>query len=284
MENNEGSGPVKGKLAVITGGGGVICSTLALGLAREGIRTVILDIDEDAAKAVASEITRETGCFSVGLAADVLNRSSVESVAEQIQLLYGHPHYLVNGAGGNRPEATTSLDELPSGFGSEEKGSFFDLDIEGFRRVFDLNFLGTVIPSMVFGRGMVTLGRGAILNVSSLNADRPLTRIPAYSAAKASVNNFTAWLAVHFAKTGVRVNAICPGFLLTHQNRFLLTSEKTGELTSRGKKILGMTPMGRFGVPEELTGAAGFLLSDRARFITGQVLVVDGGFSAYSGV
>jgi NAD(P)-dependent dehydrogenase (short-subunit alcohol dehydrogenase family) len=275
---------LNGKVVVITGGAGVICQSLAQGFATLGMKTVIADLDEESAKKVAMEIHLATGSFSMGVKADVLDRDSLEKAKEIIHREAGPVAFLVNGAGGNTRSATTKLEEITNLNENNPADTFFGLDIDGFRQAFDLNFMGTVLPSMVFGAAMVSAGSGAILNISSLNSFRPLTKIPAYSAAKAAINNFTEWLAVHFAKTGVRVNAISPGFILTRQNHFLLIDEATGNLTARGDKILKNTPMGRFGVPEELNGAAAFLLSDMARFITGTVVVIDGGFNAYSGV
>ena len=191
---------------------------------------------------------------------------------------------LINGAGGNSPKATTKLEEITEDQLDNLDDGFFGLELEGFQKVFDLNFTGTLLPSMVFTRDMVKRQRGVVLNVSSMNAYKPLTKIPAYSAAKASVNNFTEWLAVHFAKVGVRVNAIAPGFFLTNQNRFLVTEEKTGELTPRGKKIISNTPMGVFGEPEDLNGTVLYLMSDWSRFVTGICIPVDGGYSAFGGV
>jgi len=192
--------------------------------------------------------------------------------------------FLINGAGGNAPEATTSVEQILKGQEVEFDETFFGLGSSGFDRVFALNFTGTLLPTMVFARDMVRRGKGVVLNISSMNSFRPLTKIPAYSAAKASVNNFTQWLAVHLAKTGIRVNAIAPGFFLTSQNRFLLVDEKTGQPTPRGSKIIVNTPVGHYGQPEDLQGAVLFLLSELSSFITGIVLPVDGGYSAYGGV
>jgi NAD(P)-dependent dehydrogenase (short-subunit alcohol dehydrogenase family) len=190
---------------------------------------------------------------------------------------------LINGAGGNAPTATTQLEFLSTENLDELSKGFFGLDIEGFRRVFDLNFLGTVLPTMVLAEDMAGRG-GSIINISSMNSYRPLTKIPAYSAAKAGINNLTEWLAVHFAKLNIRVNAIAPGFFLTDQNRFLLTDKETGKLTARGNRIIDGTPMGRFGEPEELIGTLLYLISDLSKFVTGVIIPVDGGFNAYSGV
>jgi NAD(P)-dependent dehydrogenase (short-subunit alcohol dehydrogenase family) len=196
----------------------------------------------------------------------------------------GRIDFLVNGAGGNSPKATTQVEEITGDDLENLSASFYGLALDGFQRVFDLNFLGTLLPTMVLTTDMLEAGKGAVLNISSLNSFRPLTKIPAYSAAKAAVNNFTEWLAVHLAKTGIRVNAISPGFILTNQNRFLLIDEETGKLKPRGEKIIKGTPMGRFGEAGELLGAVAYLLSDSSKFVTGTVLLIDGGFNAYSGV
>ncbi len=275
---------LKDKVCVITGGGGVLGQSMARGLASVGVVTVILDINEEAAKKVASEITAEFGVKSHGLKANVLDRSSLEQVHDQINKTIGEIHMLINGAGGNSPLATTKLEEITGEDLDRLEDGFFGLELEGFQKVFDLNFTGTLLPTLVFTKEMVLRQRGVVLNVSSMNSYKPLTKIPAYSAAKASVNNFTEWLAVHFAKAGVRVNAIAPGFFLTNQNRFLLLDEKSGGLTSRGKKIIANTPMGIFGEPEDLNGTVLYLLSDLSRFITGICIPVDGGYSAFGGV
>jgi len=262
------------QVAVITGGGGVLCSAIAGGLARAGTAVALLDLEITKASAALDRIQAEGG-EGVALQASVLDRSELESAAERILGTYGHIDVLINGAGGNHPRATTS-DEM----------SFFDLPEESVRFVFDLNFLGTLLPSQVFGRIMAEAGRGIILNIASMSAFRPLTRIPAYSAAKAAVANFTQWLAVHMAQnvsTEIRVNAIAPGFFLTEQNRFLLTTE-SGELTARGSQIIEHTPMGRFGNPDDLIGTVQWLISPASKFVHGIVVPIDGGFSAYSGV
>ncbi len=262
------------QVAVITGGGGVLCSAIAGGLARAGTVVALLDLEITKANAALDRIQAEGG-EGVALQASVLDRSELEAAAERILETYGHIDVLINGAGGNHPRATTS-DEM----------SFFDLPEESVRFVFDLNFLGTLLPSQVFGRVMAEAGRGNILNIASMNAFRPLTRIPAYSAAKAAIANFTQWLAVHMAQnvsTEIRVNAIAPGFFLTEQNRFLLTTE-SGELTARGSQIINHTPMGRFGDPDDLIGTVQWLISPASKFVHGIVVPIDGGFSAYSGV
>lgn len=275
---------LKGKIAVITGGAGIICSTMAKSLAAQGVKTVILDLNREAADAVAKEIEKEFRTPSIGVSGSVLDKASMESAKNEIHEKFGTVDILVNGAGGNSPAATTKVEKMEGTDNENLEDTFFGLQIEGFDKVFDLNFKGTLIPSMVFGTDLVKKKSGVIINISSMNSYRPLTKIAAYSAAKAAVNNFTQWLAVHFSKTGVRVNAIAPGFLLTNQNRFLLIDEKTGGFTPRGKKIINGTPMERYCIPEELTGTLIYLVSDMSKFVTGVVIPVDGGFSAYSGV
>lgn len=273
---------LEGKVAVVTGGGGVICSTMAKALAMHGVKTAILDLNFEAADAVATEIKTSTGVESIGLAANVLSKESLEEAHKLIHQRLGKVDFLVNGAGGNAATATSKVEKMELTDNLDD--TFFGLQIEGFDKTFDLNFKGTLLPTLVFAKDMVEKQAGGIVNISSMNSYRPLTRIPAYSASKAAINNFTQWLAVHFAKTGVRVNAIAPGFLLTNQNRFLLIDEKTGESTPRGRKIMNGTPMERYGTPDELSGTLVYLLSDWSKFITGIVIPVDGGFSAYSGV
>jgi NAD(P)-dependent dehydrogenase (short-subunit alcohol dehydrogenase family) len=255
---------------------------LARAMSEQGIKTVILDHNTERALKLAEDIEKEFGVPSVGIYANVLDKPSLEASRMKILDKFGAIDILVNGAGGNSPDATTKVEKINGTENQED--TFFGLRFEGFDKVFDLNFKGTLIPSMVFAEEMIRKKSGVIINISSMNSYRPLTRIPAYSAAKAAINNFTQWMAVHFALTGVRVNAIAPGFLLTDQNRFLLTDEKTGEATSRAKKILQSTPMERFGTPEEMTGTLLYLASDMSKFVTGVVIPVDGGFSAYSGV
>jgi NAD(P)-dependent dehydrogenase (short-subunit alcohol dehydrogenase family) len=275
---------LKNKICVVTGGGGVLGTSMARGLASVGVIPVILDINEEAAREAASAVASEFGISCFGYKADVLSRPSLEAVRELILKEAGEIDLLINGAGGNSPKATTKLEELTDETLDRLEDGFFGLELEGFQRVFDLNFTGTLLPTLVFSRDMVRRQRGVILNISSMNSYKPLTKIPAYSAAKASVNNFTEWLAVHFAKVGVRVNALAPGFFLTNQNRFLLVDEPTGELTERGRKIIANTPMGVFGEPEDLNGTMLYLLSDLSRFITGVCIPVDGGYSAFGGV
>lgn len=273
---------LEGKVAAITGGAGVICSSMARALAAQGVKTAIVDLNLEAAVSVAEGIENETGTRSIGLSANVLDKESLEKAREEIVTNLGEIDILVNGAGGNSPSATTGVEMMTRE--DDPATTFFGLELGGFDKVFDLNFKGTLLPTMVFTTGMVARGAGSVINISSMNSYRPLTRIPAYSAAKAAVNNFTQWLAVHMGTTGVRVNAIAPGFLLTNQNRFLLTDEQTGDPTPRGRKIMSSTPMARYGVPEDLSGAVLYLASGLSGFVTGIVIPVDGGFSAYSGV
>lgn len=275
---------LKGKCCVITGGAGVIGSALVKTLVEAEINTAIIDINKDAAEKKALEYSNITGAKIIGVMADVLNKESLIEAKNKINNVFGKIDFLINGAGGNSPKATTSVEFIEDEDIKNLDKTFFGLELDGFRKVFDLNFIGTLLPTMVFAEDMVKSKEGVIINISSMNSYRPLTRIPAYSAAKSSINNFTAWLAVHFARQNVRVNAIAPGFFITEQNRFLLYDKETGELSERGRKILSSTPMGRFGKPEELQGVVLFLLSDKSNFITGTVIPVDGGFSAYSGV
>jgi NAD(P)-dependent dehydrogenase (short-subunit alcohol dehydrogenase family) len=266
---------VKDKRIVITGGGGILCGEMARSLAELGARVAVLDLSEAAAKTVADDI-RKKGGRAIAVKANVLDKPSLEAARDEVVRRFGGVDALINGAGGNKKEATTS-DTL----------SFFDLPADAIRFVFELNVIGTVLPSQVFGKLLTQAGCGSILNTSSMNAFRPLTKVVGYSAAKAAVSNFTQWLAVHMAQNyskDIRVNAIAPGFFLTEQNRFLLTDEKTGQLTPRGKTVIDHTPMGRFGAPADLVGTVVWLLSDGAKFVHGIVVPVDGGFSAFSGV
>ena len=272
------------KVCAITGGGGVIGRALSSGLASAGVKLAVIDVDKNAADSAARSLREECRGNAIGVQADVLDKRSLQEAKDTVNKEFGRIGFLINCAGGNSPKATTQVEFVEKDtIGALEK-TFYGLDVDGFRKVFDLNFLGTILPTMVFTRDMIEGGRGVVLNISSMNSFRPLTKIPAYSAAKASVNNFTEWLAVHLAKANIRVNAIAPGFFLTNQNRFLLIDEHTGALTQRGNKILSSTPMGKFGSPEDLQGVTLFLLSDMSAFITGVVIPVDGGFNAYSGV
>ena len=272
------------KVAVITGGGGVLCQEMAFALSERGAKIAILDLREQNAKSLADKITQKGGTV-IGVAANVLDINSLRAAHETVTSNLGVCDILINGAGGNHPKGTTSnpfLSEEDLIAGSELK-TFFDLDPEGIKFVFDLNFIGTLLPTQVFAKDMVGREGSTIINISSMNAFKPLTKIPAYSGAKAAVSNFTQWLAVHFSKVGIRVNAMAPGFFLTDQNRTLLTTTD-GSLTERGNTIISHTPMGRFGTPEDLIGTLVWLCGDGSKFVTGVVIPIDGGFSAFSGV
>jgi NAD(P)-dependent dehydrogenase (short-subunit alcohol dehydrogenase family) len=266
---------LSGQTVVITGGAGILGGELSVVLAACGAKLAILDLNIEPGKALLERMGKNAA--NVGLfACNVLDRASLEKVAKDVLARFGKVDCLINAAGGNKPAATTSAEM-----------KFFDIPADALRWVFDLNIIGTVLPSQIFGKLMADQKYGNILNVSSMNAFRPLTRIPAYSAAKAGVSNFTQWLAVHMAQEyspNIRVNAIAPGFLLTNQNRFLLTDKDSGELTARGKSIIAHTPMGRFGEPEDLCGAVLWLISPASAFVTGTVVPLDGGFSAFAGV
>jgi NAD(P)-dependent dehydrogenase (short-subunit alcohol dehydrogenase family) len=275
---------LSGKTAVITGGGGVLCSTMAHALADRGAKIAVLDLKEENATKVADAINQKGG-RAIGLASNVLDADSLRKAHREVSASLGPCDILINGAGGNHPKGTTSKnflfdEDLSSG---GEIKTFFDLDAEGIKFVFDLNFIGTLLPTQVFAKDMVGRQDASIINISSMNAFRPLTKIPAYSGAKAAVSNFTQWLAVHFSKTGIRVNALAPGFFLTEQNRTLLTNAD-GSLTARGNTIIEHTPMGRFGTPGDLVGTLLWLCGEGSKFVTGVVIPVDGGFSAFSGV
>lgn len=266
---------VEGKVIVLTGGAGVLCSSMVRGLGWAGAKPVILGHTQKKIDKLAAELKAE-GMEVLAVRTDVLKKKELEVAARKVVDTFGRVDALINGVGGNRPEATTRPDL-----------SFFDLPEDAVREVFDLNFLSAFLSCQVFGRIMMEQEEGIILNISSMNALRPLTRIPAYSAAKAAVSNFTQWLAVHMAQEyspKIRVNAIAPGFFLTSQNRYLLTDEKTGKLTDRGKTIVEHTPAGRFGDPEDLLSTVLWLLSPGSEFVSGTVIPVDGGFSAFSGV
>ncbi len=275
---------LKNKVCVITGGAGIIGQAICEALAVAGIKTAIIDLNMEAATNMAAGLTAKSGTECMGVQANVLDKESLIAAKKQIESRLGTIDFLINGAGGNSPNATTKVEQISNPGEFQEQDTFFGLDLSGFDKVFALNFSGTLLPTMVFVPDMIRRGEGVVLNISSMNSFRPLTKIPAYSAAKASVNNFTQWLSVHLAKTGVRVNAIAPGFFLTNQNRFLLVDEKTGKATARGEKIMANTPVGKYGDPEDLQGAVLFFLSEMSSFITGVVLPVDGGYSAYGGV
>lgn len=274
------------KVAVVTGGGGVLCSGFAKTLAACGAKVAVCDLRLDAAEKVAEEIRAEGG-IAIGVASNVLDRESVEAAKKLIDEKLGTCDILLNGAGGNNPRGTTTKDYLePEDLDGAVEGvkTFFDLDPAGVEFVFNLNFLGTLIPTQVFARDMARNPGSTVINVSSMNSFRPLTRIPAYSGAKAAVSNFTQWLAVHFAKVGIRVNAIAPGFFITNQNTALLLNPD-GSYTARAEKIIAHTPMGKFGTPDDLTGTLLWLCDNEASgFVNGVVVPVDGGFAAYSGV
>ena len=273
------------KVVVLTGAGGVLCSTLAMALAKEGHKIAVLDLKKEAAQKVADDITASGGT-AIGVVANVLEKESLETARKQINDQLGACDILINGAGGNHPMGTTSnpyLEENDLTNTTEGFKTFFDLDTAGIQFTFNLNFIGTLLPTQIFARDMVGRTGCSILNISSMNAFTPLTKIPAYSGAKAAVSNLTQWLAVHFSKVGIRVNALAPGFFLTDQNRALLT-QSDGSLTPRGNQIIEQTPMGKFGKPEDLIGTTLWLCSEGASFVTGVVVPVDGGFSAYSGV
>lgn len=275
---------LKGKVCVITGGAGVIGVSLVKALASAGVRVAIVDINEELAQQVAGEIAAEFNAEIIGVKANVLDKASLEEAKGVINSKLGPIELLINGAGGNSPMATAKVDQIEESDLENLDSTFYGLQMEGFDKVFALNFKGTVLPTMVFTRDMLENKSGSVVNISSMNSYHPLTRIPAYSAAKASVNNFTEWLAVHLAKVGIRVNAVAPGFFITTQNRFLVLDEKTGGYSARGTKIVTNTPMGKFGDPDDLQGATLYLLSNLSSFVTGIVIPVDGGFNAYSGV
>ncbi|MGE7601627.1 SDR family oxidoreductase [Peribacillus sp. NPDC097675] len=268
------------RVAVITGGSGVLCSKMAIELARHGVKIAILNRTKEKGQEVV-ELIEQIGGTAISIATDVLDRSSLESAREEIKKLFGRVDLLINGAGGNHPDAITA----PERYGEETEGkSFFDLDENGFSRVFDSNFIGTFLASQVFGKDLLQAESPAIVNISSMSSYSPMTKVPAYSAAKASINNFTMWMAVHFAEVGLRVNAIAPGFFITKQNKDLLLKED-GSLTARSNNIMTATPMKRFGQPEDLLGTLLWLVDESySGFVTGITVPIDGGFMAYSGV
>ena len=274
---------LSGKVAVVTGAGGVLCSMFSRALAASGAKVALLDINAESVQKVAAEICAE-GYEAKGYACDVLNQESLEAVHKAVLSDFGPCDILLNGAGGNNARANTDLEQFHPGDLDKDVKTFFDLPQEGVEWVFRLNFIGTLLPTQVFGRDMTEKSGCNIVNISSMNAYTPLTKIPAYSGAKAAISNFTQWLAVHFAPAGIRVNALAPGFFVTNQNRDLLFAPD-GTPSARAGKILAATPMGRFGEAEELIGTLLFLVNnDAAGFITGVVILIDGGFSAYSGV
>ena len=283
MNNNVINTDLTGKVAVVTGAGGVLCSAFSKTLARAGAKVALLDLNFEAANEFVKEITAQGG-IAKAYSCNVLDKDICEAVAKEVENDFGPCDILINGAGGNNPKATTDKEYFEIGDIEADIKSFFDLDSQGVGFVFNLNFLGTLIPTQAFAKQMVGREGCNIINISSMNAYTPLTKIPAYSGAKAAISNFTQWLAVHFSKVGIRVNAIAPGFFSTKQNAKLLWNDD-GTPTARTGKILAATPMGRFGEANELDGGLLFLLNnDAASFITGVVLPIDGGFSAYSGV
>jgi NAD(P)-dependent dehydrogenase (short-subunit alcohol dehydrogenase family) len=275
---------LSGKVCVITGGGGVIGSAMVKAMASVGVKVAIADLNKETAERVAAEISKEYNAEVIGVEANVLDKESLIKAKAVINEKLGDIDLLINGAGGNHPTATTKVEQMDENSLDHLEDTFYGLEMDGFDKVFALNFKGTLLPSMVFTTDMLKNKKGVVLNVSSMNSYKPLTKIPAYSAAKASINNFTEWLSVHLAKVGVRVNAIAPGFFITDQNRFLVLDKETGGFSPRGQKIVNNTPMGKFGEPEDLQGATLFLLSDVSSFITGIVVPVDGGYSAFGGV
>lgn len=275
---------LNGKVCVITGGAGVIGSAMVKAMASVGVKIAIADINKETAEKVAAEIAQEFNAQVIGVEANVLDKESLIKAKQIINEKLGDIDILINGAGGNHPTATTKMEQMDENSIDHLEDTFYGLQLDGFDKVFALNFKGTVLPSMVFTTDMLKNKKGVVLNVSSMNSYKPLTKIPAYSAAKASINNFTQWLAVHLAKVGIRVNAIAPGFFITDQNRFLVLDQATGNFSARGQKIVNNTPMGKFGEPEDLQGTTLFLLSDISSFVTGIVVPVDGGYSAFGGV
>lgn len=276
---------LKGRVAVVTGGGGVLCGGFAKDLAKQGVKVAVLDLRLEAAQKVADEIIAE-GFEAIGVACNVLEKESLEAARAEINEKIGTCDILINGAGGNHPSGNTTKEkfELSDLDSTEDIKTFFDLDPKGIEFVFNLNFLGTLLTTQVFAKDMVGKENATIINISSMNSYKPLTKIPAYSAAKAAISNFTQFMAVHFSDVGLRVNAIAPGFFSTNQNKALLYNED-GSYTPRSEKIIGHTPLGRFGVPEDLTGTLLFLSDETySKFVTGVIIPVDGGFSAYSGV
>ncbi len=277
-----GSFPLPRGTVVITGAGGAICGTLARSLGGIGMRIVSLDLREEAARATADAVTRAGG-EALAFGCSVLDEGQLSEVCRTVTAQWGPPDFLVNGAGGNDPKASTGVEYVDTSSADwDVQPHFLNIDMEGFERALRLNFIGTVLPCKVFSRGMLEKGSGAIVNIASMSSEVPLTKVPAYSAAKAAVANFTRWLAVHYSHAGVRVNAIAPGFIMTEQLAFLHRDQATGEYTPRAKKTIAHTPMGRYGDPDDLVGCVIWLLSDASRFVIGDVIPIDGGFSSYT--
>jgi NAD(P)-dependent dehydrogenase (short-subunit alcohol dehydrogenase family) len=281
-ENNPDLFMIDGKVIVITGGGGELCGFLVQDLASRGCKVAILDINYEAAAAKERAVT-DAGGTAKAFQCDVLDEKSLEHIYSSVLGLWGNVDALINGAGGNNPRGSTGVEFIdPGSFEADDGNTFFNLTLDGFRQTFDLNFLGTFLPTKIFTKEMVRRGEGCVVNFSSMSALNPLTKVGAYSAAKAAVANFTKWLAVHFAKTGVRVNALAPGFFMTEQLRFLHIDRETGEYTPRAKQVIAHTPMGRYGTASDLAGTVVWLLSEASSFITGIVVPIDGGFSSFS--
>jgi NAD(P)-dependent dehydrogenase (short-subunit alcohol dehydrogenase family) len=273
---------LNGTVVAITGGGGDLCGAMADALGSLGVKVAVLDIDREKAETRAAAV-KLAGGAAEAFQCDVLDTVHICQCYKSICELWGPPDFLINGAGGNDPRGSTSEEfHSPAVSSNPAAQSFFNLDPEGFRRVFDLNFLGTFLVTQTFSKGMVDKGKGSIVNMSSMSSFMPLTKVAAYSAAKAAVSNFTQWLAVHLSHSGVRVNALAPGFFMTEQLKFLHIDKKTGEYLPRAKKVIAHTPMGRYGKPDDLIGTLIWLLSDASSFVTGVVVPVDGGFSSYS--
>ena len=273
---------LEGQTAVITGAAGELCGAMALALGELGVKVALLDLNPEKALDKAGKI-REAGGTAEVFKCNVLDEAQIKECRKAVEEKWGVPHILINGAGGNSPSGSVETDFFEDNlFERPDVRNFFDLPSEGFRNVLDLNFMGTYLPTKIFGRGMAIAKRGNVLNMSSMSALNPLTRVAAYSAAKAAVSNFTSWLAVHLAPAGIRVNALAPGFLMTEQLKFLHIDQTTGKYTPRAEKVIDHTPMGRYGKPEELLGTVIWLLSDASRFVTGTVIPIDGGFSSYS--
>ena len=272
---------LKGRNCVITGGFGILGMALTRGLAEAGVNLAVISRSADN-PAKGEAIAKEFGVKCLGISASTLDKGALIAARDLIHEKLGKIDILINGAGGNSPKATCKVEQMTKD--DDLADTFYGLGMDGFQQVYDLNFKGTLLATMVFTTDMIEAGKGNVLNISSMNAIRPLTKIPAYSAAKGSINNFTQWYAVHVAQLGIRCNAIAPGFFLTDQNRFLLTDEQTGELKPRGKKIIANTPTHKFGEPEDLVGTMLYLLSDISSFVTGIVVPVDGGYSAFGGV
>ncbi|TVQ25139.1 MAG: SDR family oxidoreductase [Spirochaetaceae bacterium] len=273
---------VTGKVYVITGGGGALCGEMAQALAERGARIALVDLSQEAAEERAASIRAAGGTVAV-YACSVLDQDELTATARSIEREWGVPDALINGAGGNHPSGSTTASFVTPGFAdASSETTFYDLSVEGFERVFDLNFLGTVLPTRVFTKAMAARGSGTVVNMSSMSAITPLTKVGAYSAAKAAVANFTSWLAVHLAPVGVRVNALAPGFFMTEQLRFLHIDRETGDYTPRAKAVLAHTPMARYGEPAELVGAVIWLTTDASSFVTGILLPIDGGYSSFT--